>query len=189
MYVENHQRHYACGTLAKAKYLKCETGFPTRKSPRLPGYDYSQASSYLVTVTVDDHTERFGSVIDGEMCPNAAGVLVEQAWQRVAQRFASVELDAYIVMPNHFHAIVFVGTDVESSPPSLSRILQVFKSATTVEYGRGVKAGLYPGYRRSLWRRSYHDRIIWNEQVLGIAREYIADNPRKWHEERETMWE
>lgn len=158
-------------------------GFPTRKSPRLVDYDYSQSSSYLVTVTVDDRSERFGSVIGGELNLNAAGLLVEQAWRRIPDRFAGVELDGFVVMPKYFHGIVFLGTDPVSPPPSLSTILGVFKSESTIEYGRGVKAGMFPRYQRALWQRSFHDRIIWSERILVLARDYIADNPRKWHEE------
>ncbi len=116
------------------------------------------------------------------MHQNSAGMIVESAWNRVPERFASVELDAFVVMPNHFHGIVFLGTDPALEPPSLSAIIQAFKSETTIEYGRGVKAGMYPLYRRALWRRSFHDRIIWDERILNLAREYIQDNPRKWQE-------
>ena len=162
--------------------MERRSGFPTRKSPRLVDYDYSQASSYLVTIAVDDRTERFGSVTDGDMRLNGAGIMVEQAWRRIPHRFAGMELDAYVVMPNHFHAIVFLGTDPASTPPALSTIIGVFKSETTVEYGRIVKAGPVPRYHRALWQRSFHDRIIRNERILALAKEYIADNPRKWHE-------
>jgi REP element-mobilizing transposase RayT len=117
---------------------------PTRRSPCLAGYDYAQAGAYLVTVSVDDRSHRFGHISDHEMHPNGAGQLVEEAWLRIPDRFASVELDAYIVMPDHFHGIIFLGTDPEITPPGLSTVLQAFKSVTTIEYGRGVKAGLYP---------------------------------------------
>jgi REP element-mobilizing transposase RayT len=114
------------------------------------------------------------------MHPNSAGVLVGVAWKYVPQRFASVELDAYVVMPNHFHGILLLGTDPDHDPPSLSAIIQAFKSETTIQYGRGVKAGLYPRYHRALWHRSYHDRVLRDERILGLARDYVTDNPRKW---------
>ncbi len=155
---------------------------PTRRSPRIPGYDYTQAGAYLVTISIDDRTDRLGGIEGFEMHQNSAGMIVESAWNRVPEGFASVELDAFVVMPNHFHRIVFLGTDPALEPPSLSAIIQAFKSETTIEYGRGVKAGMYPRYRRALWHRSFHDRIIWDERILNLAREYIQDNPRKWQE-------
>ena len=159
-----------------------DADFPTRKSPRLPGYDYAQAATYLVSISVDGMEERLGAIDDGTMRLNDAGILVEQAWLRLPHRFASMELDAFVVMPNHFHGIIFIGTTPEHVPPSLSRVIQVFKSETAVEYGRGIRAGAFPPVRRALWHRSFHDRIIQTDHVLDMAREYVADNPRKWQE-------
>ncbi len=159
-----------------------DASFPARKSPRLPGYDYAQSSTYLVTISVDQMEHRFGAVVEGVMHTNSAGKLVEAAWLRLPERFSSIELDAFVVMPNHLHAIIFLGTDPESETPSLSRIVQVFKSETAVEYGRRIREGLFPPVRRALWHRSFHDRIIWNDRILSLAREYVADNPRKWQE-------
>ncbi len=136
---------------------------PTRRLPRIPSYDYSQAGAYLVTISIDDRTDRLGRIDGFEMRQNSAGAFVESAWKRVPERFASVELHAYIVMPNHFHGIVFLGIDPALEPPSLSAIIQAFKSETTIEYGRGVKTGMYPRYHRALWHRSFHDRIIRDE--------------------------
>ncbi len=159
-----------------------EARYPARKSPRIPGYDYALAGAYRVTVTVDDRTNRFGHVEDARMCLNEAGALVEMVWKRVPERFNSVELDTFVVMPNHFHGILFLGVDPDSEPPSLITIMQAFKSETTIEYGRRVKAGKFPRYNRALWHRSFHDRIIRDERILGLARDYVADNPRKWYE-------
>ncbi len=125
---------------------------------------------------------RFGEILVGAVQLNPAGEMVKAAWFRLPDRFSSIELDAYVVMPNHFHGIVFLGTDPESKPPSLSRVIQVFKSETAVEYGRQVRAGVFPPIQRGLWHRSFHDRILWDERILNLAREYIHDNPRKWQE-------
>jgi len=155
---------------------------PTRKSPRLSGYDYTQPTGYLVTISVDQMENRFGEVLDDVMQLDQAGEMVKAAWNRLPDRFSSIELDAYVVMPNHFHGIVFLGTNPESGPPSLSRVIQVFKSETAVEYGRQIRAGVFPPVQRGLWHRSFHDRILWDERILSLAREYVANNPRKWHE-------
>ncbi|MEJ7902143.1 MAG: transposase [Thermomicrobiales bacterium] len=119
---------------------------------------------------------------DGQMQLNQAGEMVNAAWRRLPDRFQSIELDAFVVMPNHFHGILFLGVDPEIDPPSLSRVIQVFKSQTAVEYGRGIREGALPPVRRALWHRSFHDRIIRDERILGLAREYVADNPLNWHE-------
>jgi REP element-mobilizing transposase RayT len=159
---------------------------PERRSPRLPGRNYAQASGYLVTAMVDDRTHRFGEVIDGVMVQNAAGRLIQSTWLDLAERFPAIALDAFVVMPNHVHGIVFIGTDPDLDPPSLSRVMQVFKSMSAVEYGRGIQSGTFPPVDRALWQRSFHDRSIVSTKVLEAARQYVAANPTRWWAEREA---
>ena len=160
-----------------------ESHRPVRKSPRRSGYDYTQPATYLVTVTVDHREWRLGLVENGIMQSNRAGRMVEAAWLRVPQRFPGTEIDLNVVMPNHFHGIIFLGTNPEYPPPSLSRVMQVFKSETAVEYGRGIRAGVFPDVTRALWQRSFHDDVIQGTRTLDMARAYVEDNPRKWQGE------
>jgi putative transposase len=161
---------------------------PVRKSPRRQGHDYGQAAAYLVTTNVDLRERRFGEIVDGEMVLNSAGKLVEAIWQRIPDRFTGVELDAFVVMPDQFHGIVFVGTDPEIAPPGLSKVIQAFKSEAAVLYGRGIREGSFPPVRRALWQRSFHDDVLPGPRALELAREYIADNPRKWRERHDEGW-
>ena len=146
------------------------------------GFDYSRAGAYFVTVTVDDQRHRFRDVVNELMVPNRAGEIVESCWLRLPARFSTLELDEFVVMPNHFHAIVILGESGERDVPSLSPVMQVFKSESTIAYGRGVKEGNFPPYERALWHRSFHDRIIRIADHLNLARDYVQDNPRRWHE-------
>lgn len=81
-----------------------------RKSIRLKGYDYSQAGLYFITICVNRRNNPlwlpFGNVINGEMILNDAGKMVENEWLKLPQRFTNIELHEYVVMPNHFHAIM-----------------------------------------------------------------------------------
>ncbi len=155
---------------------------PERRSPRLMGFDYSRTGAYFVTVNVDDLRRRFGEVVDGTLALNGAGTLMEECWLRIPKRFPTIELDAFVVMPNHFHGIVFITETGAPDPPSLSRVMQVFKSESTIAYRRGVRAGTFPPYQRSLWQRGFHDPIIRNAVRLKYARAYIRNNPMRWHE-------
>ncbi len=49
-------------------------------------------------------------LIDGQMQLNAIGKIVVERWSRIPQRFFSVELDVYVVMPNHIHGVILLGT-------------------------------------------------------------------------------
>src|SRR5262245_16172423 len=89
------------------------TPFPKRKSPRLQGYDYSQDGSYFVTICTHLRENRFGQVIDAEMVLNTLGCIAEACWEAIPSHFANVELDAYVVMPNHVHGIVIINGYLE----------------------------------------------------------------------------
>jgi REP element-mobilizing transposase RayT len=163
--------------------MSAESHRPIWKSARRRGYDYAQSAAYLVTVAVDLREWRFGDVDGGIARLNCAGMMIETIWCRIPQRFPGVEIDAFVVMPNHFHGIIFIGTDPISPPPSLTRVMQAFKSETAVEYSRGIRDGIYPKVKRSLWQRSFHDDVLQGERTLELARQYVSDNPRKWQDE------
>ena len=81
---------------------------PRRKNIRLPGYDYSEAGSYFITIVTKDRQPLFGEVVNGEMVLNEFGRIVAEEWTRSASIRKEIELDEYVVMPNQFHAIVHI---------------------------------------------------------------------------------
>ena len=88
-----------------------------RRSIRLKGYDYSQPGLYFITICVKNRKHLFGHIADGEMILNDAGQMVESEWLKLPQRFQNIELHKYIVMPNHFHAILqIVGVSLVVAP-------------------------------------------------------------------------
>ncbi len=99
-----------------------------RRSMRLRGHDYAQADAYFVTVCAHDRACLFGAVVDAEMRPNDAGRLVVAEWEALPGRFPAIELDAFVLMPNHLHGIIVI------RPPGLVRAGQ----------GATVGAGLVP---------------------------------------------
>jgi REP element-mobilizing transposase RayT len=76
-------------------------------------------------------------------------------------------------MPDHFHAIVWIGTSGMGNPPSLGTLVGAFKSASTrsIRLATGI-----PDLR--LWQRGYHDRIVRDIEELERIRRYIRNNPR-----------
>ena len=141
---------------------------------------------YFVTICVQHMEQRFGEIISSQLELNDAGRMIADTWESNAARFAGMELDQFVVMPNHLHAIVFLGTDSEvmTSNVSLSQIVQSFKSISTVNYVRNVKAGAFPPFDRVLWQRGFHDRIIRNDRELEAARRYIDENPARAEQRR-----
>ncbi len=172
---------------------------PARRSPRLKGYDYSQEGAYFVTVCTQHRVPLFGEVVDAEMRLNMAGEMVAAIWEGIPLKYPDVELDLYCVMPNHFHGIILilrppgahggaplqdtgvVGADPRVRPqPSLSTIMQWFKSLTTHRYMRGVREQNWETFHGKLWQRSFHDHIIRSENGLNRLRTYTQQNPARW---------
>lgn len=77
-----------------------------RKSIRLPGYDYSQTGVYFVTICTQNRECMFGDIVDGEMQLNDAGWMVQKVWDEMPTYYHRVDIDEFIIMPNHIHGIV-----------------------------------------------------------------------------------
>jgi hypothetical protein len=79
-----------------------------RKSIRLRGYDYSAPGRYFVTICAQEKACLFGGIADGQIALNDYGRIVENVWKELPSHFPLVELDRFVVMPNHFHAIAVI---------------------------------------------------------------------------------
>lgn len=86
-----------------------------RRSIRLEGYDYTQPGAYFVTIVTHRRECLFGDVAKGKMHLNALGQIVQAEWLRTAQVRPNVELDAFVIMPNHVHGILVIHDRAESS--------------------------------------------------------------------------
>ena len=63
---------------------------------------------------------------------------------------------------------------------TLGRLIQGFKSITTVEYGKGVRNDHWPPYEKKLWQLNYYERVVRDEDELKRIRDYIYFNPLNW---------
>ena len=79
-----------------------------RRSIRLKGYDYAQAGAYFVTICAQGRECFFGEVVNDQVQLNDAGQMMESAWLDLPNRFPHVELDEFVVMPNHMHGIIVI---------------------------------------------------------------------------------
>ena len=79
-----------------------------RQSVRLHHYNYSREGSYFITICTQDRECLFGEIVDGEMVLNKFGEIVQQTWIGLPKRFRNMELDHFVIMPNHFHGIVSI---------------------------------------------------------------------------------
>ena len=197
-------------------HFEGRSGF-IRRSIRLRGYDYSQAGAYFVTVCVQGRQCLFGGVVDGMMGLNDAGRMAQTVWEGLPDRFPSIELDTFVVMPNHIHGIILLADasrgrgescirpgvnettvgdqkgDHKDRPygtlaGTMGRVMQAFKSIVTHEYVMGVRQHVWPPFAGRLLQRNYYEYIIRDEESLNRIREYIATNPLRWTLDRENPW-
>ncbi len=82
-----------------------------RRSIRLKDFDYSQVDAHFVTICVRNRECLLGNDCDGEMKLNEYGKIAAESWQWLAGRFANIELDEWIVMPDHMHGIIVIQDD------------------------------------------------------------------------------
>ncbi len=90
-----------------------------RRSIRLPGWDYSTPGAYFVTICIEGRECILGEVRDGAMILSPYGQVVEEHWRRLPRFFPRIELDAFVVMPNHVHGVIVI-KDAAASPEHVS---------------------------------------------------------------------
>jgi len=69
---------------------------------------------------------------------------------------------------------------------SLPDVVHRFKSLTTARYRRGVLQDRWLPFCGRLWQRNYYERVVRDDEELNDIRQYIADNPLRWAEDREN---
>ncbi len=79
-----------------------------RRSIRLQGYDYSQARAYFLTICTHGRECLFGEIRDEKMYLNDIGRIVAHEWLKSPVIRAEIELDEWVVMPNHMHGIAVI---------------------------------------------------------------------------------
>lgn len=79
-----------------------------RRSIRLQSYNYSWPGAYFVTICASKKGCNFGEIIESKMHENDCGCVVRQQWLESAKIRKELDLDAFIVMPNHVHGILWI---------------------------------------------------------------------------------
>jgi putative transposase len=163
-----------------------------RRSIRLPGFNYSQAGVYFVTICAFERRCLFGRMRDDAVDLGAIGRIVQARWLEMPQRFAHAELDAYVVMPNHLHGILLLHRTPARDPGhaegfqkpvagSLPTIIRSFKAEVSA---RAKHAGVQPGH--PVWQRNYFERVLRDGKEYSAAARYILENPARWHFDHEN---
>jgi REP element-mobilizing transposase RayT len=175
-----------------------------RRSIRLKDYNYSQSGAYYFTIVTHQREHIFGDIVDDEMRLNPLGEIVCDEWLKTPSIRSEIELGEFIVMPNHFHAIVIINesdvgayghTPLHDDPNTRQWVDQHtplhpqtngFRSPSRT-FGalvRGFKGAVTkrinemratPGV--PVWQRNYFEHIITSEKDYDNTEAYIVNNP------------
>ncbi|SDM83287.1 REP element-mobilizing transposase RayT [Geoalkalibacter ferrihydriticus] len=181
-----------------------------RRSIRLRDFNYDDGGAYFVTACAWRRECLFGDVVDGLVRLNELGMVVRDCWTAIPQHFPHVELDEFIIMPNHIHGVFWIVND--NSPVGATHASPDLGSINPAETGALTRAThasplRRPGPKRRsvgaivgsfksaatkrinamrddvgcpVWQRNYYEHVIRDERDLHAVRQYIADNPAKW---------
>jgi putative transposase len=200
----SHKREYSARLAA---------GATDRRSIRLGGYDYSHPGAYFVTVCVARRALLLGWISDGRVVENENTSIVRDCWMDLPNHYPHVSLDAFVVMPNHIHGIIFLldsfgmgdvrtdgawagsdgawaglkpaptGGDAFADAGVRHGLPEIVRALKTYSARRINASRGTPG--TSVWQRGYYERIVRNERELNLTRKYIASNPHNWQKDRQ----
>ena len=172
-----------------------------RRSIRLKGYDYSQPGYYFKTVCTRERECLLGEVGDSKVFLNELGFLLEKTWRELPDRFPSILIDQFVLMPNHLHGIIRIkeqtqnedvvksGGLMNQTPTAklcsdewimmknpgltLGKIVRYYKARSALMVRNNMNISFY-------WQHNYYEYIIRDEYELSRIRKYIDLNPVNW---------
>jgi len=177
-------------------------------SARLQNWDYGSNAAYFVTICTQNREHYFGEIINGSMYLSEIGHLANKYWLEIPEHFPFVELDAFVVMPNHVHGIIIINKPnndrtVETrhalslpipSQPQLQN--ETIGQKRFQNQGKGTISSIIGSYKSVLtknarkihadfaWQSRFHDHIIRNDNSYHRIHEYILTNPRNWMKDK-----
>ncbi len=177
------------------------------RSQRKKGYDYDLPGAYFVTICLKNRRNLFGKIENGVCEFSWIGKIADGCWIEIPEHFKNVELGEYIIMPNHFHGIVFLYDEnsvgqthafdykqvkreltvddkkkehVKKMHKKLSIIVGSYKSAVTKESNRVTPEINFA------WQTSFYDHIVRDDNGLEYISDYIRMNPANWNKDLEN---
>lgn len=134
----------------------------SRKENRLRCFDYDSAGVYFVTICAAANKKIFRND-DGTL--TETGKVIENAILSLSGFYDGVEVEKYVIMPNHIHLLISFSKEKNVS---LSRVINQFKGSVTKKI------------KTSVWQKSFYDHIVRNEKDHERIWKYIDENPLRW---------
>ena len=164
-----------------------------QQSLRLPNYNYYKNGAYFITICIKNKECLLGDIEKQKFISNSFGRIITDTWYSLAIKYEQIELDEFIVMPNHIHGIIKidnVGIIHELSLPQNAKQRRKMLLPKAIGYFKMNSAKKINQIRQiegiSLWQKNYYEHIIRNEKSLHNIRQYIINNPARWSEDIEN---
>ena len=156
-----------------------------RKTIRLKGFDYNAPGAYFITICTKNNRcllSKLGvgtGVLDGpQLILTKYGNVAEKQIQAMDALYENLNVDKYVIMPNHIHLLIRILCVADEYGPSrtpvptrnsiISRFVSTFKRFCDKEYGENI------------WQPRSYDRVIRNDVEYQKIWQYIDENPIKW---------
>lgn len=164
-------------------------------------WDYSWSGYYFVTICVKDRKKFwFGEIKNGKMELNEVGKITEKFWKEIPKHFEFVDVDEFVIMPNHIHGIIVIKNKnfddsgcVETrhvaslqkdeklcpnkfgplKPNSLQSIVHSYKATVKRWCNKN-------NFESFIWQPRFYEHVIRTEKTLEKIRDYIQYNPERW---------
>ncbi len=158
---------------------------PQRKNIRLKEYDYSQNGAYFITICIIDKkcllwTNNVRECIARPKLSDI-GRVIDIAIKNIQQKYKSVCVDKYVIMPNHVHMILILKSN---DGHALSTCGRTMRAPTVSNIINQMKGYVSKQVGSPVWQKLFYDHIIRNEAEYKKIWEYIDTNQLKWHEDK-----
>lgn len=153
------------------------------KSLRNANINY-RSGWWSVSVQVAKNKSIFGVIVGERVVLNRLGRAVEEYWRGLPAKYPELELFDFVVMPNHFHALVRIHFRETNHAHHLGFLMSRFKGGTSFIYGKMRRAGEVEDIGEQLWQRDYWDDLVTSEAEFKAWQKYIRENPAKWSSDR-----
>ena len=156
----------------------------TRKKNRIEGYDYSSRGAYFITICVEERTaflwEQGVEIVHPDQPPlSQYGLIVDTAIRQIAEHYDNIVLDRYCIMPDHVHMIVFILPNGKNHYPPVDDERTYSTHATIQTMVGSMKRWVSKQIGFPIWQKSFHDRILWNQEEYREVCQYVSENPMK----------
>ena len=153
--------------------------FPKRKHPRMNHYDYRNAGAYFITICTQNKRCLLSRVVGRGLAPaeiqdTPYGQIAREQLLLLEQRYPSLTIDQYVIMPNHIHAILLLEETAGASPrPTIMDIVCAYKSLTT-KHCKQIQP------IDKLFQSSFYEHVIRGQEDYQEIAAYIVNNPKQW---------